>query len=379
MSGSGSRAALATLVSLEGMGPARLRAVLAGRTPSEALEAVLALRPPEPSPPDRPAPRISDDLLRRWQRQARTADPSDLLAAYGRGGFEVVMYGERGYPQQLLVDPDPPLVLSIDGDLQRIATRAVAIVGTRRCTRAGYDTAYRLGRDLSVAGVSVVSGLAAGIDAAAHRGAVDAHGASPLRGGRDRARRALPPEQRSALAGRRRGRNARLGGSARRPTRPLALPVAQSHHRRTRRPRRRRRVSRTRRVDAHRRRGRCPIGRRAHRAGPGPGANQRRHQRPAFRGPRCGARCRRRPPRLGIGTPCGHARRLPAASRPEPDARVLDAFEWQPATVDLLAVRTGLDPFEVCSVLDGLVASRVVVERAGWYERSDEVVRGLER
>ncbi len=78
--------------------------------------------------------------------------------------------------------------------------------------------------------------------------------------------------------------------------------------------------------------------------------------------------------------------RLPTTSersgpgpRPGPEDAVLDAFEWQPATVDLLAVRSGLDPFVVCSVLEGLVASRVVVERAGWYERSDEVVPGLER
>jgi DNA processing protein len=379
VSGSGSRAALATLVSLEGMGPARLRAVLAGRTPSEALEAVLALRPPEPSPPDRPAPRISDDLLRRWQRQARTADPSDLLAAYGRGGFEVVMYGERGYPQQLLVDPDPPLVLSIDGDLQRIAMRAVAIVGTRRCTRAGYDTAYRLGRDLSVAGVSVVSGLAAGIDAAAHRGAVDAHGASPLAvvgTGLDVPYpRSNAPLWRAVAAAGTLVSEAPLGARPDRwrfPSRNRIIAgladlvvVVESPER----------GGSMHTVDEADARSVDVL------TVPGPVQARTSAGTNALLFEGRGAVRDAADVLLALGSvpPAATLEGSRAASRPEPDARVLDAFEWQPATVDLLAVRTGLDPFEVCSVLDGLVASRVVVERAGWYERSDEVVRGLER
>ncbi|MEL7207605.1 MAG: DNA-processing protein DprA, partial [Actinomycetota bacterium] len=56
---------------------------------------------------------------------------------------------------------------------------AVAIVGTRRCTRYGHDVARGLGARLAASGVTVVSGLAAGIDAAAHRGALDAAGAAP--------------------------------------------------------------------------------------------------------------------------------------------------------------------------------------------------------
>ena len=55
----------------------------------------------------------------------------------------------------------------------------VAIVGTRRCTRYGFDLARELGADLAAAGVQVVSGLALGIDGAAHRGALDAAGGAP--------------------------------------------------------------------------------------------------------------------------------------------------------------------------------------------------------
>ena len=82
-------------------------------------------------------------------------------------------------PLALRSIPDPPLRLHCRGDPAALDRPAVAIVGSRRCTRQGRETAFALGRGLVARGVSVVSGLAYGIDAAAHRGALAACGDGP--------------------------------------------------------------------------------------------------------------------------------------------------------------------------------------------------------
>lgn len=79
-------------------------------------------------------------------------------------------------PLALRSIPDPPRRLYCRGDPAALDRPAVAIVGSRRCTRQGREMAFALGRDLMAQGVSVVSGLAYGIDAAAHRGALAACG-----------------------------------------------------------------------------------------------------------------------------------------------------------------------------------------------------------
>jgi DNA processing protein len=72
--------------------------------------------------------------------------------------------------------PDPPPLLYVRGTWEPRDANAIAIVGTRRCTSYGLRVAERLGADLARAGVTVVSGLARGIDGAAHRGALQAGG-----------------------------------------------------------------------------------------------------------------------------------------------------------------------------------------------------------
>lgn len=79
------------------------------------------------------------------------------------------------YPENLRTVPDQPS-LFCHGDLSPTDRAAVAIVGTRRATSLGKEVAYEIARDLAKAGMTVVSGLAEGIDAAAHRGALDAGG-----------------------------------------------------------------------------------------------------------------------------------------------------------------------------------------------------------
>ncbi|HVV35806.1 MAG TPA: DNA-processing protein DprA [Acidimicrobiales bacterium] len=79
-------------------------------------------------------------------------------------------------PGALAADPDPPQQLYVRGDPSALELRRVAIVGTRNCTAYGRTFARRLGTELAEAGVAVVSGLAIGIDGAAHEGVLDARG-----------------------------------------------------------------------------------------------------------------------------------------------------------------------------------------------------------
>ncbi|MCA1657060.1 MAG: DNA-protecting protein DprA, partial [Actinobacteria bacterium] len=172
---------VAALAALPAMGPARLRAVLAASSPEQAWAGVVAgraCREGVVTAACRPDPA---EVAAGWRRAASTVDVAALWAAYRRAGVEVVATGEPGWPDALVDDPDPPAAMFYRGDLAALAEgRRVAIVGTRRCTRYGRDVAHELGRDLAAAGVRVVSGLALGIDGAAHSGALLAAAGPPV-------------------------------------------------------------------------------------------------------------------------------------------------------------------------------------------------------
>jgi DNA processing protein len=87
-------------------------------------------------------------------------------------GNRVLTLADAEYPQALLTMPDPPPLLYAKGRLDILQRRAVAIVGSRHATPQGTEDARRFARALSDAGLAVASGLAVGIDAAAHRGAL---------------------------------------------------------------------------------------------------------------------------------------------------------------------------------------------------------------
>ena len=88
-------------------------------------------------------------------------------------GIATVSWEDKSYPDQLRSLDDPPILLYYRGKLDRLKAPSVAIVGARRATRYGKKTAERLARFLADRGIVVVSGLAIGVDAAAHRGAID--------------------------------------------------------------------------------------------------------------------------------------------------------------------------------------------------------------
>ncbi len=83
---------------------------------------------------------------------------------------------EPEYPQTLLQIYDPPVLLYVRGDVQVLNLPSLSIVGTRRPTLYGTQMAQRLGRELAARGIVIVSGLARGIDAIGHQGALDANG-----------------------------------------------------------------------------------------------------------------------------------------------------------------------------------------------------------
>jgi DNA processing protein len=89
-----------------------------------------------------------------------------------RLGIEVLTLGDEGYPQLLREVPNPPSVLYVKGELLEADIKAVSMVGTRRCTAYGRQIAASMAEDLARAGVTIVSGLALGIDGQAHRGAL---------------------------------------------------------------------------------------------------------------------------------------------------------------------------------------------------------------
>src|SRR5262249_59423964 len=91
----------------------------------------------------------------------------------GLGAFGITLEDEDS-PPLLGEIHDPPIALYVRGDLKRACARpCLAVVGSRRCSTYGVNAALSLSRDLAQNGLTIVSGLARGIDAAAHRGALE--------------------------------------------------------------------------------------------------------------------------------------------------------------------------------------------------------------
>jgi DNA processing protein len=93
-------------------------------------------------------------------------------------GGQVIARDDSNYPQRLSEIYDPPLVLYVKGNLEAISKAGLAVVGTRHPTPYGLGIAERLACDLAARGLMIISGMARGIDSAAHRGALNAHGST---------------------------------------------------------------------------------------------------------------------------------------------------------------------------------------------------------
>jgi DNA processing protein len=160
---------LLRLTMVPGVGPKTCR-VLIERfgSASKVLDA------PESSLRDVPGvgPRLAEKVV----RARRDVDASAEMEDCRRMGVRVVPRGADGYPPLLGDIPDPPALLYVRGSIEPADQLSIALVGSRKCTPYGLRIAERLAASLARVGLTVVSGLARGIDAAAHRGALNAGG-----------------------------------------------------------------------------------------------------------------------------------------------------------------------------------------------------------
>ena len=163
------RRALVALSLVPGVGPGRARALLAAfgsargvlEAPASRLVRVEGVG------------RATAEAIRAERDDAAVDDPLRRADAVGA---RLVALGDDEYPAPLRQIYDPPPFLWVRGRLEARDDPAVAVVGTRKATDYGRRAAEAFGRDLAAAGVTVVSGLAYGVDVEAHRGALAAGG-----------------------------------------------------------------------------------------------------------------------------------------------------------------------------------------------------------
>ncbi len=151
------------LTLVRGLGGASVRQLLTVfGSPQQVLEAgIPALR-------DHVTPEIAALLAAGGNAEA-AATTLDWLE---QPANHIVVLGDAAYPRLLLEIPDPPPVLYVKGDCSLLNRFALAIVGSRNATAQGAANAEAFARTLSDAGITIVSGLALGVDAAAHRGGI---------------------------------------------------------------------------------------------------------------------------------------------------------------------------------------------------------------
>jgi DNA processing protein len=123
---------------------------------------------------------VHEPKERRFERFRQRFDAESYRALLGARGFRFVGRSDPAFPPLLgeLHDPPPGLFLRGSADVVLLSQPAVAIVGARACSSYGAQVARLLGRELAAAGLVVVSGLARGVDGEAHRGALEACGAT---------------------------------------------------------------------------------------------------------------------------------------------------------------------------------------------------------
>ena len=169
------------LIRTEGVGPRTFRQLInrfGGAAPAlEALPHLTRLKGRPVTPPSR-------------------AQAEDEIAALARLGGRLVASGDAAYPALLRATDAAPPLMAVRGDALILARPAVAIVGSRNASAAGGAFTERLARDLGEAGLVIVSGLARGIDARAHKASLATGTVAVMAGGQDR----IYPANHAALA-----------------------------------------------------------------------------------------------------------------------------------------------------------------------------------
>jgi len=116
----------------------------------------------------------NDQQMEVLTKQARPEEMHDMMRAMQRKVMRIIAKDDAAYPELLRHIPDAPPLLFYIGDLRALAgQKYVTMVGSRKASFSGLDATRRIARDLSRYGVSIVSGLAVGVDAAAHEGCLE--------------------------------------------------------------------------------------------------------------------------------------------------------------------------------------------------------------
>jgi len=132
----------------------------AGDSPGRILDTLTTEQPP----------------ARAIDRRSLASKAKEALARAQSAGVALVTWGDAAYPAALSAIVDPPPALWVRGNIGALSGPAVAIVGSRAGSPYGLTVAERLAADLAARGIVIVSGLARGVDSAAHRGALSAPG-----------------------------------------------------------------------------------------------------------------------------------------------------------------------------------------------------------
>jgi DNA processing protein len=352
---------LTAIASLD-VSAARLRTLVQGHPPHVAWQRICSGEEP-----------VSDTA----RRLAERVDPVELWQRHCAADVGVSAVDAKSFPAALAGDLDPPAVLFHHGDLDVLSGPRVAIVGTRRCTRYGRDVAAELGEGLAAAGIAVVSGLALGIDAAAHQGAL--RGGAPPVGVVGSGLDVVYPRGNAALwqAVGQRGvllSEVPLGGAPmawRFPARNRLIAaladvvvVVESHDH----------GGSMSTVSEALRRDRSVL------AVPGPIRSPASAGTNRLLADGCAPVCAVDDVLVALGLSPG--RRRPAReTRPAPGAdgtMVLDALGWVPATLDQISSRTTLPLGRLAVALEDLGRDGWLAARGGWFERvsRDRAVTG---
>jgi DNA processing protein len=119
---------------------------------------------------------ISYSVARSIENGAAMEDAIEQQRLLAATGTQLLTWFDDAYPERLRQIYDPPFLLYARGDLSLLAEPSIAVVGTRRPSAYGLVAAERLSKDLALAGLTIVSGMARGIDTTAHKAALEAEG-----------------------------------------------------------------------------------------------------------------------------------------------------------------------------------------------------------
>jgi DNA processing protein len=120
---------------------------------------------------------VSDKMVTKFIHHRTSYDFHSILAVLSQKNIQVVIQTNPSYPQLLKQIPDPPIVLYVRGDVSVLSSQpCVGVVGTRKITQYGRDVTKKVSSGLALSGITVVSGMAYGVDTVAHESAIDSGG-----------------------------------------------------------------------------------------------------------------------------------------------------------------------------------------------------------